>query len=107
MAPSARLSTRVGSSASSATPKGVSGFMSEHERMLIRLGDLLSKVARPYRWGDALPVDVRTGLWQVGVPYNELTTREELVAGLWARKRVLLSAKHPGWGGPGAPPGAA
>jgi hypothetical protein len=82
--------------------------MSEHELMLVHLGDVLSKVARPYPCDDVLPVDVRAALWQLGLPCNELTPREELVARLWAKKRSLLTAMQPKWGGPGAtPPSAA
>ena len=82
--------------------------MSEHELMLVHLGDVLSKVARPYRWDDVLPADVRAALWQLGLPCNELTPREELVARLWAKKRSVLTAMQPEWGGPGAtPPSAA
>jgi hypothetical protein len=82
--------------------------MSEHEMMLVQVGDILSKVARPYRCDDdVLPVDVRAALWQLGLPCNELTSREELVARLWAKKRSLLTAMQPGWGGPGVTPPAA
>ena len=78
--------------------------MSEQERMLHQLGQLLSQVARPYRCEDTLPEDVRTSLWQLGFPCNELTPREELVARLWARKRRLMTAIQPGWGGLGVTP---
>ncbi len=81
--------------------------MSEHELMLVQLGDILAKVARPYRCDDVLPVDVRAALWQIGLPCHELTPREELVARLWAKKRSLLTAMQPGWGGPGVTPPAA
>jgi len=78
--------------------------MSEHERMLIQVGDMLSKIARPYRADDDLPQEVRANLCQLGFPCSELTTREELIAGLWARKRSLLTAMQPEWGGPGVTP---
>ena len=81
--------------------------MSEHEILLVQLGDVLSKVARPYHCEDVLPVDVRAALWQLGVPCNELTPREELIARLWAKKRSLLTAIQPEWGGPGVTPPAA
>jgi hypothetical protein len=87
--------------------------MSEHETMLIRVGRLLDQLARPYRCEEALPVDVQATLWQLGFPCNDLTTREELIPRLWARKRSLLSAGGPGWSGPGwggpglTPPSAA
>ena len=77
--------------------------MSEHELMLVQVGDVLAKVARPYRCDDALPVDVRAALWQLGLPCTELTPREELVARLWAKKRSLLTTQ-PEWGGPGVTP---
>ncbi len=79
--------------------------MSERERLLFRLGRILDQVARPHRFDEAVPVEVHAGLWQVGVPCDELTTREELVARLWARKRSLLTSLQPGWGGgPGVTP---
>ncbi len=82
--------------------------MGERERLLRRLGELLDVVARPHGCNEAVPVEVRAALWQLGVPCSELTPREELVEMLWARKRNLLSAFQPGWGGPGfTPPTAA
>jgi len=70
--------------------------MSEHERMLVQLGEMLSKIARPYRpEDDDLPSEVRTGLCQLGFPCN---------ARLWARKRTLQTAIQPEWGGPGVTP---
>ena len=64
--------------------------MSEHERLLDQLGEVLSKIARPYRCDDVLPVDVRASLWQLGLQCNELTSREELM--------------QFEWGGPGVTP---
>jgi hypothetical protein len=84
--------------------------MSEHEGMLFQLGSLLSKVARPHRCDDRLPEDVQAGLWELGVPCGEETSREELITRLWARKRSLLLTMQPAeWGdGPGVtPPSAA
>ena len=83
--------------------------MGERDWMLLRLGEMLDMVARPHRCEEeALPVDVRATLWQLGVPCNERTPREELVAKLWARKRSLLTTIQPTWGGPGfTPPTAA
>jgi hypothetical protein len=81
--------------------------MSEHEQTLAQLGDVLSRVARPHRCDDVLPVDVQAMLWQLGFPCTELTSREEVIARLWARKRSLLTAMEPGWGGPGITPPAA
>ncbi len=82
--------------------------MSEQERLLAQLGELLSKIARPHRTDDDLPSDVRSRLSQMGFAYSELTTREELIARLWARKRSLLVAMAPEWGGPRfTPPTAA
>jgi hypothetical protein len=81
--------------------------MSEHELMLVQVGEVLSKVARPYRCDDVLPGDVRAALWQLGFPCNELTSREEVIVRLWAKKRSLLSTMQPGWGGPGVTPPAA
>lgn len=82
--------------------------MSEHERMLVQVGNLLSKVARPYLWDDALPEEVQTALWELGLACSEQTSRGELIARLWARKRSLMLAIQPEWGGPGfTPPSAA
>jgi len=82
--------------------------MSERERMLALLGEVLSKIARPHCADDELPLEVMANLFQLGFPCNELTTREELIARLWARKRSLVTAVQPEWGGPGiTPPSAA
>ena len=82
--------------------------MSEHERMLVLLGTLLSRVARPHRCDDVLPADVQASLSELGFASSEQISREELVARLWARKRSLLLTIRPEWGGPGVtPPGAA
>jgi len=81
--------------------------MSEHELLLVQLGDVLSKVARPHRCDDQLPPDVRQTLSQLGFHCTELTSREELIAGLWARKRSVLTTMQPGWGGPTVTPPAA
>ena len=81
--------------------------MSDHELLLFQVGDVLAKVARPHLCEDELPGDVRATLWQLGLPCNELTSREELVASLWAKKRSLLTAMRPEWGGPGVTPPAA
>jgi hypothetical protein len=81
--------------------------MSEHERMLARLGEILSQVARPHAVDDDLPPELRSGLHGLGFPCTDLTTREELISRLWARKRILMAAIQPQWdGGPGAPPAA-
>lgn len=82
--------------------------MGEHERMLIRLGQVMEQIARPHGCEETLPAEVRTSLWQLGFPCNELTPREDLIPRLWARKRSLMSAIGPEWGGPGlTPPSAA
>jgi len=83
--------------------------MSEEELMLVQVGEVLSKVARPHLHDAGLPEDVRALLWQLGFPCSELTPREELVARLWAKKRSLLMSVQLSWGdGPGlTPPGAA
>lgn len=82
--------------------------MSEQEMMLVELGQVLQQVARPYPCDQALPVGLQADLWRLGVPCDELTPREELVAQLWARKRNLSMAIQPTWRGPGAtPPNAA
>ena len=80
--------------------------MSEHELMLVELGELLARVARPHRCDDVLPVDVQATLWQLGLPCTELTSREDVIARLWAKKRSLLTAMEP-VGGPGVTPPAA
>jgi hypothetical protein len=81
--------------------------MSEHERLLASLGEMLSEVARPHAVDDDLPLELRSGLHRLGVPCTEMTTREELISRLWARKRILMAAMQPQWdGGPGAPSAA-
>jgi hypothetical protein len=72
--------------------------------MLNQLGRILAEIARPHGCDETLPEDVRTSLWQLGFPCNELTPREELITRLWARKRRLMMAIQPGWGGPGVTP---
>ena len=74
--------------------------------MLAQLGEMLSKIARPHDTHDPLPAEVRAGLWQLGLPCGELTPREEVIARLWARKRSLMVAMQPDWGGY-TPPSAA
>jgi hypothetical protein len=81
--------------------------MTDHERTLARLAEVLSQVARPHGVEDDLPPEIRSSLWQLGFPCTELTSREELIARLWARKRILMAAMQPQWGGgPGAPTAA-
>ena len=75
--------------------------------MLVRLGEMLSQIARPHAVDDDLPLEVRSGLVQLGFSCSELTTREELISWLWARKRMLLAAMQPHWGPTFTPPSAA
>lgn len=83
-------------------------MMSEQDLMLVQLGQALNRVARPHQCDEALPGELQTRLWRLGVPCDELTPREQLVARMWARKRRLSLADQPSWGGPGAtPPNAA
>lgn len=83
-------------------------MMSEQDLMLVQLSLALNRVARPHQRDEALPGELQTRLWRLGVPCDELTPREQLVARLWARKRRLSLAAQPTWGGPGAtPPNAA
>jgi hypothetical protein len=82
--------------------------MSEHERMLVSLGNVLERIARPHPPDESLPPEVQASLWQLGFPCSELTPREELIPRLWARKRSLLAGIGPEWSGPGlTPPSAA
>ena len=69
--------------------------MSEHELLLVKLGQALSQVARPHGCDESIPDDVRAILLQVGVPCTERTPREELIQTLWARKRGLLQVTPP------------
>ncbi len=69
--------------------------MSEHEELLLQLGDVLARIARPHRVDEALPQEVKASLWQLGFPCHELTPREELIAQLWARKRILQGVTPP------------
>jgi hypothetical protein len=76
--------------------------------MLDRLGEILSQLSRPHAVDDELPLEVRSGLWQLGFPCTEQTPREELIGRLWARKRMLMAAIPAQWGGgPPITPGAA
>jgi hypothetical protein len=82
--------------------------MSEHELMLVQVGQVLNRIARPHLFNAPLPADVRASVWQLGLPCDEQTPREELVARLWARKRSLSVAIQPTWDGPRTtPPSAA
>jgi hypothetical protein len=82
--------------------------MSEHERMLVTLGRVLERIARPHPPEESLPSDVQASLWRLGFPCDELTPREELIPRLWERKRSLLAGFGPEWGGPHlTPPSAA
>jgi hypothetical protein len=82
--------------------------MSEQELMLVQVGQALQQVARPYSCDTPLPGHLQASLWRLGVPCNELTPREDVVALLWARKRSLSLAVQPTWRGPGeTPPNAA
>jgi hypothetical protein len=82
--------------------------MSDRELMLIRLGQALNRVARPHRREEALPFELQANLLRLGVPFDALSERKELVSLLWARKRNLSMAFQPTWDGPGAtPPSAA
>jgi hypothetical protein len=81
--------------------------MSEQELMLLQVGQVLSKIARPHRCDEAIPVEVQANLWQLGVPCDEATPREELIARLWARKRALQVNFQSAWGGRRPTPPAA
>ena len=81
--------------------------MSEQELMLVQVGQMLDQVARPHGCDDVLPAAVQASLWRLGVPCDELTPREQVIALLWARKRSLSSAVQPQWRGPQATPPAA
>jgi hypothetical protein len=81
--------------------------MSEQELMLLQVGHVLSRVARPHRLDETLPVEVQANLWQLGFPCDEATPREEVIARLWARKRTLQINLQSAWGDPGPTPPAA
>jgi len=81
--------------------------MSEQELMLVQVGQVLQEVARPFSCDAPLPGHVQASLWRLGVPCDELTPREHVVALLWARKRSLSSAVQPPWRDPGATPAPA
>jgi hypothetical protein len=63
--------------------------------MLVWVGVLLTQIARPHRCGEVLPADVQASLWQLGVPCDASTSRADLVAQLWARKRTMLQTTPP------------
>ncbi|HEY1455261.1 MAG TPA: hypothetical protein VGG31_02090 [Candidatus Dormibacteraeota bacterium] len=73
----------------------------------MRLGQVLSQVARPHRCDDAIPAELQANLWELGVSCDPRTPRQDLIAQLWARKRTLAVATEPLWGGPGSTPPAA
>jgi hypothetical protein len=81
--------------------------MSEQELMLVQVGQVLHEVARPYSCEAPLPGHVQASLWRLGVPCDELTPRQHVVALLWARKRSLSSAVQPPWRGPEPTPAPA
>jgi hypothetical protein len=81
--------------------------MSEQELMLIQVGQVLSRVARPHRCDETIPIDVQAHLWQLGLPCDEATSREDVIARLWARKRTLQVNHVPTWNSPGPTPPAA
>ncbi len=82
--------------------------MDGRERTLSLLGEMLARVARPHRADDELPTEVLRKLGLLGLASDQFATREDLIAGLWARKRSVLMAMEPDWGGPGiTPPSAA
>ena len=78
--------------------------MSEQERMLVKLGEVLAQIARPHRVDELIPVELQATLSKIGVSCSELSPRDEVIAQLWARKRSLLMAMQPDWGGPGVKP---
>jgi hypothetical protein len=40
--------------------------MSEQERMLVKLGEVLAPIARPHRFDEVIAVEVQSNLWQIG-----------------------------------------
>jgi hypothetical protein len=78
--------------------------VSEHELMLVQVGQALQLVARPHPCNAPLPAAVQASVWRLGLACDDLTPREELIARLWARKRSLSLAGQPKWSGPGAKP---
>jgi hypothetical protein len=66
--------------------------MGEGERILARL---LEQVARPHPIDEELPADLQASLWQLGVPCDGSTPRQDVVALLWARRRSMLDAIGP------------
>jgi hypothetical protein len=81
--------------------------MNEHERMLVRLGEVLGQIARPHLCDQVVPVEIRANLCQLGLPCTEETPRQTLITELWARKRSLQLLLQSRSGGPGATPPAA
>ena len=79
-------------------------MMKDRERLLARLSELLAQISRPHSCDAAIPVEVQANLWQLGVPCETNTPREDVIAQLWARKRTLQTAFMPLWGGPEATP---
>ena len=90
-------------------PKAFFRVMGEREVMLMRLSQLLRRIARPYPVDQTLPADLQATLLRLGLACDGATPRKELVAQLWDRKRTLWTAhRSPHRSGPDAtPPSAA
>jgi len=102
-----KSAARTGPPVGSVAPWRVLGVVSEQHLMLLQVGQVLSKVARPHRCDEGIPVEVQANIWQLGFPCDEETPRAELITRLWALKRTLQANFQFAWGGPKPTPPAA
>jgi len=49
----------------------------------------LAQITRPDPFGEALTLELRQCLCQLGVPCDEFTSRADLIAQIWVKKRRL------------------
>lgn len=81
--------------------------MSEQELMLLQVGQVIERIARPHRCDESIPVELQSNLLQLGFSCDGGTSREALITSLWARKRSLLLDVNRFWSGPTSTPPAA
>jgi len=51
--------------------------------------EALAQITRPHRFDEALTIELRQCLCQLGVPCDESTPRADVIAQIWAKKRSL------------------
>ena len=53
--------------------------------------EALAQITRPHHFDEALTLELRRCLCQLGVPCDEFTPRADLIAQIWAKKRGLAA----------------